>query len=115
MFKKQSRQPFQKFSGNDNSSKLHYTKKRNINRDLISIIANDYYTQIFPHLKGKTGWQKVQCIFHDDDTPSLSLSLTHGGFFCFGCNASGDLVKFHMLKQHKTFCETIDDFDAWER
>ena len=58
--------------------------------------------------------QKINCVFHDDRTPSLSISLEHGGFKCFACNVSGDLVKFHMMKNTKTFYEAVNELNAWE-
>jgi hypothetical protein len=34
------------------------------------------------------------CPFHNDTDPSLSLNDTKNVFFCFGCNATGDIVEF---------------------
>lgn len=92
----------------------NFTRKQKFNRDFIPFLAPRYYSELYPHLKGKTGWQTVKCPFHDDQIPSLRISLNHGGFRCFGCDVSGDLVKFHMMRQQKTFNETINDFNAWE-
>jgi len=42
------------------------------------------------------------CPWHDDKSPSLSLSDEKGVFNCFGCNASGDLITFvRMLEDLK--------------
>ncbi len=35
---------------------------------------------------------KICCIFHDDQTPSLQLNEDY--FYCYGCQASGDVVDF---------------------
>jgi len=35
---------------------------------------------------------KALCPFHVEKTPSLSVHPTH--YFCFGCNASGDVITF---------------------
>jgi len=44
----------------------------------------------------------VFCPFHEDKTPSLSLSDKKGLFNCFGCNASGNIIKFiQMLEDLK--------------
>src|SRR5215467_5493404 len=50
----------------------------------------------------KTG-QNFQglCPFHDDKTPSLSVSPEKKIFRCFGCGASGNAITF--LRRHKNF------------
>ena len=113
MFKNDGRQYHDRFSGKKEKSHNNSTRKHKFNRDFSSI-AHDYYSQIFPYVKRKTGWQKINCVFHDDRTPSLSISLEHGGFKCFACNVSGDLVKFHMMKNTKTFYEAVNELNAWE-
>lgn len=35
-----------------------------------------------------------RCPFHDDRTPSFSVNAEHGLYYCFGCNASGDAIRF---------------------
>lgn len=37
---------------------------------------------------------KTPCVFHEDRTPSLSISLTLQNFRCFGCGADGDMIEF---------------------
>lgn len=40
------------------------------------------------------------CPFHDDKSPSLSLSNEKGVFNCFGCGAKGNIITFYaMLKK----------------
>jgi DNA primase len=41
------------------------------------------------------------CPFHDDKTPSLSVSPEKKIFRCFGCGASGNAITF--LRKHKNF------------
>lgn len=44
----------------------------------------------------------AKCPFHDDKTPSLSLSDKKGAFYCFGCNAHGNLIDFiYLLRKNK--------------
>jgi DNA primase len=45
------------------------------------------------------------CPFHQEKTPSFSIKKNF--FYCFGCKASGDLVKFLMLKEKITYQESI--------
>lgn len=40
---------------------------------------------------------KIVCPFHNDVNPSMIVDLTHGTFFCFGCNEFGDAYKFIEL------------------
>lgn len=35
------------------------------------------------------------CPFHNDHTPSLSVSLKHGGFYCFSCKEQGRFPKLY--------------------
>ena len=114
MSKKQGRQSLHRFNGQKENTHESFTRKHKFNRDFIPVLAPNYYTKLYPYLKGKTGWQTVKCLFHDDRTPSLGINLDHGGFRCLACNASGDLVKFHMMTQQKTFNETVSDLGAWE-
>jgi CHC2 zinc finger len=39
----------------------------------------------------------VQCVFHSDRTPSLSIDLDKGVFHCFGCGAQGGVTRFAEL------------------
>src|SRR5438132_14264518 len=48
------------------------------------------------------------CPFHAEKTPSFSVSEDRGVFYCFGCQASGDVFKFVMLKENLTFPEALE-------
>ncbi|MBI2962750.1 MAG: DNA primase [Deltaproteobacteria bacterium] len=48
------------------------------------------------------------CPFHSEKTPSFSVSEERGLFYCFGCQASGDVFKFVMLKENLTFPEALE-------
>ena len=48
------------------------------------------------------------CPFHAEKTPSFSVSEDRGVFHCFGCQASGDVFKFVMLKENLTFPEALE-------
>ena len=47
------------------------------------------------------------CPFHGEKTPSFSVSTDKRFFHCFGCKASGDVIKFAMLFDNITFSEAI--------
>lgn len=47
------------------------------------------------------------CPFHKEKTPSFVVSPAKQIFHCFGCGASGDLVKFIMMIENIDFKEAI--------
>lgn len=47
------------------------------------------------------------CPFHDEKTPSFTVSPTKGIFKCFGCGQSGDSLKFIMEHEHFTYPEAL--------
>lgn len=48
------------------------------------------------------------CPFHSEKTPSFTVSEEKGVFYCFGCQAGGDVFKFLMLHDGLTFPESIE-------
>lgn len=48
------------------------------------------------------------CPFHDDHTPSLSVSPEKGIYKCFVCGESGNVFNFVMNYEHISFPETIN-------
>ncbi len=51
---------------------------------------------------------KACCPFHDEKTPSFTVSPTKGFYHCFGCGAHGTAVGFLMDYDHMTFVEAIE-------
>ncbi len=48
------------------------------------------------------------CPFHQEKTPSFSISDTKQIFKCFGCGKSGDNIAFVMLHEHLEFIPAIE-------
>ena len=49
------------------------------------------------------------CPFHEEKTPSFSVSRDKGLYYCFGCHASGGAIKFLMEHQRMTFQEAVEE------
>jgi DNA primase len=47
------------------------------------------------------------CPFHNEKTPSFTVSPAKGFFKCFGCGKAGDSVTFIMEHEHLTFPESL--------
>ncbi|MEZ4391034.1 MAG: DNA primase [Polyangiales bacterium] len=49
----------------------------------------------------------ARCPFHDEKTPSFSVSPDRGLYFCFGCKASGDALRFYEHMEGVPFPEAL--------
>ncbi|MEM6431950.1 MAG: DNA primase [Deinococcota bacterium] len=50
---------------------------------------------------------KGLCPFHDEKTPSFHVLADKGFYYCFGCQAKGDVFDFVMETQHLGFAEAL--------
>src|SRR5215469_3600516 len=48
------------------------------------------------------------CPFHNEKTPSFTVSDDKGFFHCFGCGAHGDVIGFVMRSEGVAFPETVE-------
>ena len=48
------------------------------------------------------------CPFHTEKTPSLSVSPSKGLYYCFGCAAAGDAIRFLREVEHLEFAEAVE-------
>ena len=51
---------------------------------------------------------KALCPFHQEKTPSFSVSSQKQIFHCFGCGVGGDVFRFLMLQENMTFPEAVE-------
>ncbi len=52
------------------------------------------------------------CPFHDEKTPSFTVSPHKQFYYCFGCGASGSAIGFLMAHDHLTFPEAVETLAA---
>lgn len=55
--------------------------------------------------KGVNYW--ACCPFHNEKTPSFSLSPAKNIYYCFGCHEGGDSIKFLMTNQKMSYPEAL--------
>lgn len=49
------------------------------------------------------------CPFHDEKSPSFTVSQTKQMYYCFGCQAGGNAIKFLMDLGKHSFAEVVLD------
>jgi len=55
---------------------------------------------------------KANCPFHDEKTPSFTVSPSKGFYHCFGCGAHGTALGFLMEYEHMSFVEAVESLAA---
>ena len=53
------------------------------------------------------GSLKGLCPFHDEKTPSFTVTPSRGFFYCFGCGEGGDAITFLQKHQNLAFTEAV--------
>ena len=74
-------------------------KAKEIN--LMDIVTEDHDGRI---IRG-SNCLKINCIFHDERTPSLAIY--QDGFHCFGCGEHGDVITWVMKVGDMSFDEAV--------
>jgi len=61
----------------------------------------------FVSLKKRGANYLALCPFHNEKTPSFTVSPTKGIYKCFGCGQAGNVVKFLMEHEHYAYPEAL--------
>lgn len=77
---------------------LYELKQKN---DIVSVISR--YIRL--EKRGRKYWGC--CPFHNEKTPSFSVSEEEGLFYCFGCKESGDVISFVQKIESCDFSDAV--------
>lgn len=80
----------------------HYTIDKILNAAKIEEVIADFVA-----LKKRGSNYVGLCPFHNEKTPSFSVSAVKGIYKCFGCGASGNVVKFLMDHEKLSYPEAL--------
>lgn len=69
--------------------------------DIVDVISN------YVKLQKKGGSHFGLCPFHNEKSPSFSVSQGKQMYYCFGCGAGGNVITFIMEYEKFTFAESI--------
>jgi DNA primase len=59
-----------------------------------------------------SGSLKGLCPFHEEKTPSFHVTPAKGLYYCFSCQAGGDVIGFIQAIDHLTFAEAVEKLAA---
>lgn len=69
--------------------------------DIVQVISE------YVHLQKKGKNYVGNCPFHQETSPSFTVTPDKDMFYCFGCHAGGNVFKFIMLQHNVTFPEAV--------
>lgn len=72
-----------------------------LQNDIVDVISG------YVPLKQKGGSFFGLCPFHNEHTPSFSVSAEKQLYYCFGCGASGNVISFIMQSENCDFPEAV--------
>ncbi|WP_027177372.1 DNA primase [Maridesulfovibrio hydrothermalis] len=74
--------------------------------DIVDIVRR------YVELKPVSGRWMGSCPFHQEKTPSMSVNGDEGFFYCFGCQASGDIFDFYSRINGLEFKDALEQLAA---
>ncbi len=81
---------------------MNLSEQVRLKNDIVEVIS-EYGIQ----LKPSGNRYKALCPFHDDKTPSLSISPDSQLFYCFGCGVGGTVIHFVMRYEGISYGEAL--------
>ena len=69
--------------------------------DIVDVISG------YVRLQRKGGSYFGLCPFHNEKSPSFSVSGAKQMYYCFGCGDGGNVFTFRMNYEHYTFAESV--------
>lgn len=79
----------------------NFVERLRAESDIVSIISQ--YVPL--KKKGKNYWGC--CPFHNEKSPSFSVTPDKGFFYCFGCQSGGNVFTFLMKMENMVFPEAV--------
>jgi hypothetical protein len=76
------------------------------NRDIVAVIGKHIQLK-----KAGKEWSAC-CPFHQEKSPSFSVSEAKGMYYCFGCGAGGDAVGFVVAHLGVSFREAVESING---
>ena len=72
-------------------------------RPIVDVLSTD--GGVYLEQRGKE-WV-ARCPFHDDATPSFTVTPSTGLFYCFGCHVGGDVFTWLEMRNGIGFSEAV--------
>jgi DNA primase len=72
-----------------------------LHNDVVDVIGS------YVHLQKKGSSHFGLCPFHNEKTPSFSVSKDKQMYYCFGCGAGGNVFSFIMAYENYSFVESV--------
>ena len=85
----------------DNDEMSVFVDRVRESSDIFSVVSK------YVPLKRKGNKYWGCCPFHNEKTPSFSVSPEKGFFYCFGCHAGGNVFKFISLAENISYFEAV--------
>ena len=72
--------------------------------------ATDFVAVAGQHMQLKKSGRRYVglCPFHGEKTPSFSINAENGMYYCFGCQAKGDVITFVRELEHLDFPGAVE-------
>ncbi len=73
---------------------------------LAEFVEDEYDLMLYP---SGNGWVKTNCLMpnHEDNSPSFGINTESNLYNCFGCGATGNIIKLIQNVEGLSFYETI--------